>query len=73
MNARGVLRLISLLMLIIAVIFVGIAMSCPTCGSVIYIGSFRFGAEQWRICYAIYAIVMVLLFILSFFCKKKPK
>lgn len=73
MNARRILRLISLVMFIIAVIFVFVALSCPTCGKTIYIGSFRFGAEQWRFCYAIYAIVMVLLFIISFFCKKKDK
>lgn len=73
MSARRILRLISLVMFIIAVVFVFIALSCPTCGRTIYIGSFRFGAEQWRICYAIYAIVMVLLFIISFFCKKKAK
>lgn len=73
MSACRILRHISLVMFIIAVVFVFIALSCPTCGRTIYIGSFRFGAEQWRICYAIYAIVMVLLFIISFFCKKKAK
>lgn len=71
MNAKTILRLISLVMLIIAVIFVICALSCPTCGSVFYIGSLRIGSEVWRVFYAIYAIVMVLLFILSFFVRKK--
>ena len=73
MKAKTVLRLISLVMFIIAVIFVFIALSCPTCGRTVYIGSFRFGAEQWRVCYAIYAIVMVLLFLISFFLPKKKR
>ena len=65
------LRIISLLMFAAAVIFVLYALSHPECGSVIYIGSFRFGAEQWLICYKIYAVIMVSLFIASFFVKKK--
>ena len=70
MSKKTVLRLISLVMFIIAVIFVFCAISAPNLGQTIYIGSFEFGAEQWRICYAIYAIVMVVLFIDSFFVKK---
>lgn len=73
MNARRILRLISLLMLVVAVVFVGIAMSCPTCGSVFYIGSIRIGADVWRAFYAFYAIVMVLLFLISFFIPKKKR
>lgn len=69
MNKKGVFRLISLIMLIIAVIFVACAVSNPQLGRVISIGSFRFGVEQWRICYAIYAIVMIGLFVASFFVK----
>lgn len=71
MKARVILRVISLIMFVIAVIFVGIALSCPTCGSVFYIGSFRVGADVWRAFYKLYAIVMVLLFTLSFIIPKK--
>ena len=71
MNTKTILRLISLVMLIIAVIFVICALSCPTCGSVFYIGPLRIGADVWRAFYAIYAIVTVLLFVLSFFVRKK--
>lgn len=71
MKAKTILRIISLLMFIVAVVFVFIAISCPTCGSVFYIGSIRIGADVWRVFYAIYAIVMVLLFLASFFVRKK--
>lgn len=66
-------RLISLVMLIVAVIFVFCAISNPQLGHAIYIGNFRFGADQWRVCYAIYVVVMIGLFITSFFVKKGPK
>ena len=71
MQTKTILRLISLVMFVVAVIFVVCALSCPTCGSVFYIGSIRIGADVWRAFYAIYAIVMVLLFVLSFFVRKK--
>ena len=65
------LRVISLIMFIIAAAFVAVALSNPTFGHVIYIGNFKFGAEQWHICYAIYVIVMLSLFVASFFVKNK--
>lgn len=71
MQSKTILRIFSLIMFIIAVVFVFIALSCPTCGSVFYIGSIRIGSEVWRVFYAIYAIVMVLLFVASFFVPKK--
>lgn len=64
------LRIISLIMLLIAIIFVYCALACPTLGHTVYIGSHAFGAQEWRVCYAIYAAVMVFLFIASFFVKK---
>ena len=70
MSKRTLLRLISLIMFIIAVVFVFIAISAPTLGKTIYIGDYAFGAEQWRVCYAIYAVIMVVLFVASFFVKK---
>ena len=71
MKARKTLRIISLVMLIVAVVFVFCALACPTLGRTIYIGDFAFGAEQWRFCYKVYAIVMVALFGISFFVKDK--
>ena len=60
-------------MLVIAITFVACALSAPNLGRVIYIGNFRFGTEQKRICYAIYVIVMVVLFMVSLFVKKDKK
>lgn len=71
MKARRTLRLISLVMLIVAVIFVFCALSNPALGTTIYIGNFAFGAEQWRFCYKIYALVMIVLFGVSFFIKDR--
>ena len=71
MKTKAKLRLISLIMLVIAIVFVFCALACPTLGRTIYIGNFAFGAEQWRFCYKIYAIVMVTLFIASFVVKDK--
>ncbi len=68
---RVFMRVLSLIMFVIAVVFVIIAVSVPTLGSVFYIGNFRFGAEQWRVCYVIYVVIMAALFAGSFFVKKK--
>ncbi len=71
MRKRKILRLISLGMFLIAVIFVFCALSNPALGRTVYIGSFRFGAEEWRICYALYALLMAGFFAASFFAKDK--
>ena len=71
MKARRSLRLISLVMLIVAVVFVFCALSNPALGKVFYIGSIKIGADIKRAFYAVYAIVMVALFGISFFVKDK--
>ena len=71
MKTKTKLRLISLIMLIVAIIFLFCALSAPTLGKTIYIGDFVFGAEQWRFCYKVYAVVMAALFGASFFVKEK--
>ena len=71
MKTKTKLRLISLAMFVVAVVFVFCALACPTLGRTIYIGDFAFGAEEWRFCYKIYAIVMVSVFGVSFFVKEK--
>ena len=73
MKTKTTLRLVSLAMLIVAVIFVFCALACPTLGRTIYIGDFAFGSEQWRFCYKVYAVVMVVLFVVSFFLKDKKQ
>lgn len=71
MKIKIKLRLISGIMLVVAIVFVFCALACPTLGKTIYIGDYAFGAEQWRFCYKIYAIVMVALFGASFVIKGK--
>lgn len=70
MSKKTILRLISLIMFIVAAVFVFVAVSVPTLGRTIYIGNLEFDAECWRICYGIYVAVMVIIFIGSFFLKK---
>ena len=65
------LRIISLIMFVIAAAFVAAALSNPALGHVIYIVDFAFGAKLWRICYAVYAAVMIYLFIASFIVQNK--
>lgn len=69
MKKRRILRYLSLGMFLVAVVFVLCALSAPNLGRTIYIGNFKFGAHQWRICYAVYGIIMVSLFAGSFFVK----
>ena len=71
MKTKTKLRLISLAMFVVAVVFVFCALACPTLGRTIYIGDFKFGVEQWRFCYKVYAIVMIALFGISFLVKEK--
>ena len=71
MKTKTKLRLISLAMFVVAVVFVFCALACPTLGRTIYIADFKFGAEQWRFCYKVYAIVMIAMFGISFFVKEK--
>ena len=71
MKARRTLRLISLVMLIVAVVFIFCALSNPALGKVFYIGSIKIGVDIKRAFYAGYAIVMVALFGISFFVKDK--
>ena len=69
MKKKTVLRLISLVMLIAAVIFVAIALGHPEMGHTIWIGPFEFGPAQWQVCYALYVLVMIGLFVSSFFVR----
>ena len=71
MTKRGILRLISFIMFVIAIVFVMCALSAPNLGRVFYVGNIKIGVEVWRTFYKIYAFVMVALFIASFFVKKQ--
>ena len=65
-----VLRIISLVMFVVAIIFIVCALANPALGRTFYIGEIAIGAEVWRVFYAIYAIIMAILFVLSFFVGK---
>lgn len=68
---RGmVLRITSLVMFAVAIIFIACALANPALGKTFYVGDIAIGAEVWRVFYAVYAIVMVGLFVLSFFVGK---
>lgn len=71
MKTKTKLRLISLAMLLAAIVFVFCALACPTLGRTVRIGSFVFGAEQWRFCYKVYVLGMAVLFGMSFLVKEK--
>ncbi len=73
MNRRTLFRCISLLMLIIAVVFVLCAMACPTCGRTISIGGLIIGSDVWHACYALYAAVMIDCFLFSFHYPKQRR
>lgn len=73
MNARKILRRISLVMFIGAIVFLCFALGVPTLGSVFYIGKFKVDAEVKQLFYIIYALTMIGLFFVSFFIPKKRK
>ena len=70
MKLKSVLRLISFAMLIVAIIFLAVALTHPELGTVFYIGNLKIGSEIWRAFYAVYAIVMITLFGVSCCVKK---
>lgn len=71
MSRKTKLRLASLLLLLIALVFLFCAISCPTLGHVFHLGPFRIAAEQRRAFYGLYAAVTAGLFLLSFFIRER--
>ncbi len=69
MKAKIILRAISALMFVIAVVFLGFVFTHPEFGSVFNIGKLEIGATVWRIFYAVYITTMIGLFVGSFFVK----
>lgn len=70
MKKSMVLRCISLGMFVVAIIFIACALANPALGRTFYIGDIAISAEVWRVFYAIYAIIMGILFVVSFFVGK---
>ena len=74
MSRKTKLRLASLVLLIVALVFLFRTISCPTLGHVFHLGPFRIAAEQRQVFYRLYAAVTAGLFLLSFLPqKRKPK
>ena len=71
MKLSQMLRLISFVMFIVAIVFIFCAIANPVLGQVIYIGKFEFGLKVWRVCYAVYVAIMIILFIDCFVLLKK--
>ena len=71
MSRKTKLRLASLLLLLIALIFLFCAVACPTLGRVFHLGPFRIAAEQRRVFYRLYAAVTIGLFLLSFLVRER--
>lgn len=69
--SKKVLRIISGAMLIVAIVYLSYALTHPEFGTVFYIGSLEIGPAIWRAFYLIYAVVMVGLFVASFFVGKE--
>ena len=53
-------------MLLIAIIFVGYALTHPEAGSVFYIGDFEVGPEELQAFYKFYFVTMIVMFFASF-------
>ena len=70
MSLKRKLRLTSLSMLIIAVIFVFCALSNPGLGRVFYVSGIPVGPDVWRAFYKLYALCMLGIFAASFAVKK---
>ena len=64
------LRIISFVMLVIAIVFVVFALSNPALGTAFYIFGFRVGAAIWRKFYLLYLILMAGIFTVSFWVKE---
>ena len=58
-------------LLLIALVFLFCAVSCPTLGHVFHLGPFRIAAEQRQVFYRLYAAVTAGLFLLSFFIRER--
>ena len=73
MMVKKILRIMSGVMLTIAVVFLAVALTHPELGTVFFIGSLKIGSAIWRVFYLLYAVVMVGLFVASFWVGKKKK
>lgn len=66
MSKRRILRIISLVMLMAAAVFVAVAVQNPQLGTAVRVGRFTFGAAAWRVCYGVYLLTALGLLVGSF-------
>ena len=63
---KRICRVSAISMLLIAIIFVGYALTHPEAGSVFYIGDFEVGPEELQAFYKFYFVTMIVMFFASF-------
>ena len=73
MKATKIMKLASLIMLVIAIVFLAYTLTHPESGTVFYIGSWAIGSEIWRAFYLFYTVVMIGLFAASIYIDKKQR
>lgn len=59
-------RIISILMILIAICFIVFAINHPELGGPIYIGNLKLNSDIWGILYGVYFCTTITLFVLSF-------
>lgn len=68
-----IFRIVSAVMLTVAICFVAVALTHPELGTVFYIFGIPIGTQVWYAFYIFYLITMISLFVVSFFIKSKRK
>ena len=73
MKLKLIFRIVSAVMLVVAICFLAVALTHPELGTVFYIFGIPIGTQVWYACYIFYLITMISLFVVSFFIKSKSK
>lgn len=68
---KTVLRIISGILLLAAIVFLAIALTHPEMGTAFRVGNLTIGSAVWRVFYLVYAAVTVGLFTASFFVRDR--
>lgn len=73
MKLKVIFRIVSAVMLTVAICFLAVALTHPELGTVFYIFGIPIGTQVWYAFYIFYLITMISLFVISFFIKSKSK
>ena len=71
MRLKRTFLIIGLAMLVIAIVFLAIALTHPELGTVFYIGKLRIGSAIWRTFYLCYLVIMLASFTTALLIKRK--